>query len=243
MNMNKLLTGIGATLAFTLAAGGTQAVPLSDLFNGGSLIAGDKLFDRWELIFEDASPFTPFPDYSLTDVTPRDDGGNNPGPGINIDFGDQMTVEGDDIYAYIDITFGFRVSTLDGVAAIKDNSLNFDSGSLSRVTDGFNDLGLFVDETVFDSAGNELGRKSIEFSVLDDQQVGDQVSDSAVFDPQAEIFVEKNILVWSQDIGDIAALVSIEQRFSQVPAPATILLVGLGLAGIGVHRRRESAAA
>ena len=92
--MNTFLKSLGI-LTLTLAALGTaQAIPLSTLLNEGSIIAGDKLFDQWELI-NVQTPLGSYlgwtgsdnalqPNYALIEVTPLDNGGDDPGPGINI---------------------------------------------------------------------------------------------------------------------------------------------------------------
>jgi hypothetical protein len=237
--MKKPLHYLGAAALALAITGNVQAVSMTDLLDGGSITAGDKLLDQWTLIDWWGSDPALEPNTDGIDVTALADGGNDPGPGINIDFGDQMTVTGDGIYAFSDLTFGFRVSTLGG--PIKDNTLDFgiDPGSsLLFEPDGFNDLGIAVQEWVYDIAGNLLAEKYIEASVLDDVLTA-LYPDSAQFAPQDEIFVEKNILVWSTDDTDTATLGSVVQRFSQVPEPATAVLLGLGLAGVGIARRRR----
>jgi hypothetical protein len=134
-------------LALAVAAGGAQAIganpiTLDALINGGSISAGDKLFSNWSQTFFGASNPQGAIDPTQILVTPLSDGGDNPGPGINIDFSNQMTVTGDGVYAYRDFTIEFNVSTI-GDKQIKDNSLDFGDlpSVLTWTVDGLNDLG------------------------------------------------------------------------------------------------------
>jgi len=103
---------------------------------------------------------------------------------------------------------------------------------------------MFILEDIFDAAGNLLGTKDVEFSDLAPDPVLFDLTDSATFDPQSEIWVTKNILVWATDPGETASLGSFSQRFSQVPIPepSTWWLMGLGLVGLmGVGRKAARA--
>jgi len=240
--MNRVTMGLLVMVLLFGVTGGVQSapIPLSDLLNGQSLTADDKLFDQWQAEWWGSDDLLA-PDYSAIQVNPLEDGGLDPGPGIGIDFGDEMRVTGDDWYAYSDLTLSFRVSVLDSDLLIHDNLLDFDGVSLNYEMDAFNDLGVYVAEWVYDAAGALLAEKEIEFSVLDDEFTSVH-PDTAEFLPQSEVFVEKNILVWSMDSTDTATLEGVEQRFSQIPVPEpnTLALFALGfVALVWVGGRRQ----
>ncbi|WP_306537160.1 PEP-CTERM sorting domain-containing protein [Geobacter sp.] len=242
--MKYLTRALSVLLLVLFTSMGAQATPLSDLFNGGSITAGDKLFDNWSLSFYDASDGRSFNAANI-DVTPLNDGGTNPGPGLQFTVSNnELSVTGDGIYAYVDLMFGFRASVLDPTMRIRDNSLTLTDGSLAwDPADGSYDLGTYIRETIGSAAGQEnLGAKDVQFSVFGDpQELIDNTFNSATFAPQSEIWVTKNILVWSVDDTDTAELFGFEQRFSQTPAtvpePSTLLLTGLGIAGLVALRR------
>jgi hypothetical protein len=238
--MKKSLQYVGAAALAFAFAGSAQAITLTDLLGGGSVTAGDKLLDSWEVLFQDSSDFAQVNTDNI-DVTALNDGGLDPGPGLQFDIlNDELGVIGDDIFAYRDFQFGFRVSVLDPDLAIKDVSLSY-SAYIGYTADGFNDNGSYIQEYVGTALGlNDLTDLSVEFSVLDDS-LTDVNNVAAGFNPRSEIWVTKNILVWATDSTDSAGIDSFNQRFSQttVPEPASIALIVLGLAGFGVARRRR----
>ena len=154
-------------LALALAASVAQAIPLSNLLNGGSITAGDKLFDNWSFIYQ-ASSTGNLVNTDNIDVSPLNDGGLNPGPGLQFDvLNNELTVTGDGIYAFIAYQFGFKVSVLDPNLQIKDNSLNLGGASLSYDA-GVENRGVSVTEDVGTSAGSaNLGSRYVEFSQLE----------------------------------------------------------------------------
>ena len=228
-------------VALLLASAGARAIPLSDLYAGGSLTAGNVLqFDQFKLVYQNRSTGVSVPDPTRIEVRALDDGGTNPGPGLNFTVGNEFTVNGDGLYAFIDYTLGFRVTTLNGQPIIEDNLLTINEGFIYRAMTGTQDLGMAIVEKLSDAFGNQLVEKYVEFSELGTPYAFTSVlTDHAAWKPGVnEVFVEKNILVWSANRGDIASLERFEQRFS-IPEPSSLLLFNLALAGLGLIRRGD----
>lgn len=237
MNMKKTLL----TLALAFSASSAQAVLMTELLNGGSITVGDKLFDSWTEVFYDSSDGRTF-DPDNIDVSAINDGGDF---GLSFSVLDgELNITGDDLYAYIDLSFGFRVSVLDPSMQISGATLDSLAAFHQREVDGSNDNGSYILETVGTAALlDDLATMDVEFSVLDDVGTS-KLSDAATFSPQNEIWVTKNILVWATDSTDSAGVFGFDQRFSQtaVPEPATLALLGLGFAGLAATRRRKALA-
>src|SRR5687767_2247395 len=186
--------------ACSLALSGlAQAVPLSQLFAGGTLTANDKLFSNWTLItnvtsteFDVGTPVLGTVDLSQINVSPLINDPLNPGLRYTADLA-LGTPFGHDGPATVNLDFSFRVSTLSGDPLIKDNTLEifdfiFDSGPLATIS---------ITETILDILGTpQVGQKSVLVQAGDQVSVPDpDHSDSANFAPEASIDVITRIFI------------------------------------------------
>ena len=213
-----------------LSAQNVCATSLQDLFaTNGTITAGDKTFTSWKNLGDFSTNLV---DLSRIFVTPLDDPPNNPGLRFTAVDG-VLSTSGKDL---IDLAFGYTVSTLDGIPKIRDNSLVIDDYSFGTENKGGF---IFVFEDVFDGNDKMIGQKLV---IADNRPppVFD-LSDSATFDPQSQLFIKTVINIGGDEPGDIVSLNSFTQRFSQVPEPGTFLLLTLGLVALRYGHRRFSA--
>ena len=227
--MRRAIAIVGALVLVLAAAGSSHAVLLSDLLNGGSVTSGDKLFDNWTVTSYFASD--PARSFNAANIEVTGLSGSvDPGLDFVVSH-DELTVIGDDIFAYVDLMFGFKVTALDPVLMIKDASLEM-NGYLSYTMNAGSDLGFYIRESIGTAPGlDDLGMLSASFDVNNDV-VNSQPNDSVTFAPRSSIWVTKNILVWSLNSMDIASLQGFDQKFSQapvsVPEPGMLALLALG---------------
>lgn len=201
---------------------------LDELAGGGSIVIDDKLFDGW--VIDDFSTNSVIA--SDIQVLALDDQLLN--PGLQVIANGQFSVIGLDL---VDLGIGFNLSTLDGGARIKGNSLE-----INQFTFGAGNVGGFIDifEELLDTSGNLIGET---FVTADNSPPSiSNLFDMASFSPQAMIFVETTILLGGDSVLDTVSLDSFTQRFSQISnpisEPVTLILIGVGLAGFGFARRK-----
>lgn len=244
---NKRLTLLMRAISVILFvfANSIQAVPVSELFEGSSFFVYDKEFYDWTLLTESRvrredgndNPVDTGVDYSEIDVQVLSDNPLNPGLRYVASSNSGLDVsapDGSSATEILDVAFAFKVRTLDGSERIKDNTLELLEFSGSSI------FTLNITETLGGSQGG-VGAKEVYARDIDDG-LESVLFDMEVFTPQSFLFVTTTIRMAAASQGPdrgSAVLESFEQRFSQVPEPATLALMGLGLAGIGYQRRRQ----
>lgn len=219
VSASVILNGCGDDQSsFGLACG------LDELFGGGTITIGDKIFENWKIL-------------NVFDGDPADirvdsiDDKHNPG----ITF---IGTQGVFQFAFAGVTgfrsfeFGFDVEVLEGPLRIKDNELIVEFGPVTH------NGGAQVFEGVLDANGDLLVEKIVD--CLGETACANRTfSTTRNFSPQALIHVEKTILLQAPDGGSGVQILSITQRFSQTPEPASLLIVGAGLGALLLFRRRR----
>lgn len=232
-----LLLGVaGGVAQGVVILNNADSVNLGTLLAPGSdkqFIVGDKLFTIES--FSNSATVPPASSFSVVGFVA---GGPGPSglPNIGFDltgpFGDgspgDMVVHEWNLQYTVEILPAFAAQGY----RITDNVLTFNGsssgdGSFAR-----------VDETVFDFFGNVLlGNKSVFDIAGPPQQT--RLQDSLVWGPPGYVKLEinKDIKMFAAHVNDTATASLIRQEFSQIPAPATGMVLGLG--GLIAARRRR----
>jgi hypothetical protein len=214
-----------ASAAPLCIAGGTMA-SYEDLGAGGCVI-GDKLFSNFVYLSTGHGTGVAAPDTAVF-LTPVNDTGVNPGPGI-VFSSNAWVVPSASITtrSTVDSSISFTVTVIDGPLLIEGGTLTLLSSSTSGT--GIAD----ITETI-----NPSGLK-----LQVDSNNGPLVSERA-FAPAASVSVLKDLLVvvpiLGATSGGFSQISSFEEDFNQTeaPEPASALLIGSGLLGLGLWRRR-----
>lgn len=220
-------------------------VSFQELLDGATLTVGNLQFSEFTVDFLGLGGPVDAPDYEQIDVVPLTADGLSAGHGLRFDFNEQLSVAGVteggplELLEFIDLTWSFTVTTLIQKNQIDSNLLLLDA----QLTNPTLDAGVFILEQVFSLTDELLATKTAEVSFLEPDEFVDDPIDSAVFLPQSAVRVTKNIFVGASVDGEVADVISVTQRFGQVPVPATSLLLALGLAGISLVRRPQVARA
>jgi hypothetical protein len=209
---------VGATV-ITTGCVNPDSCTMAELLAGGTITVDDKLFRDWTLELSLGA------DLDLITVSGLDDQPFN--PGLQFSGNDGLTVVG---AGEIDLAWNFTVDVLRPHRKIHDNEL-------ALVAFGFSGEGgrILIRDSKFSRRLLFLGETQVEADNLFQQF---DLFDSVVFAPQTRLIVEKEIRIEGDFLDETVVLDTFVDRFSQIPAPATLVLVALGLVGLGVMRRR-----
>ena len=236
----KIVKSLGA-MVLGLTAATAQAIPLTDLFAGDTIQSGDKLFSAWEQV-EYLAPESGNPiDLSTIEVTAlADDGSNN--PGLRFDFAQPLTVS--DLADETSLWFSYAVDVLDPSQQLIGTTLEltgFRAENDGGLADGF--VEITGHEAGFDELNPDL---EVYSDILEPIFFDEELFAEYAFGPTDSTVMDMLLIAVSFD--GIFEISSFEQRFNQrvadpgIPAPATLALLLLGLAGIGIQNRRKPAA-
>ncbi len=216
---------------------------LRELFVGGTITIGDKLFGTWTA-FETTFLFENSSDPKLSRaanirVTPDDTDPLNPGLRFSTNASDTLSVTGQSARATFE--FGYTVETIDGSPRIKDNTLSLGQPLFS----GNGGVVALIERACsggfefFNECGTEVAFKSV---VADNDEDVFVLLENDTFSPRSKLFVSTFYSLFNTNEGESTALLTWQQYYSQtsVPEPGSFALFGAALAGMwGARTRRR----
>jgi hypothetical protein len=222
-----LMLALMVVLAASLTANQAEAISLADLIaNNGTITVDDKIFSDFSLTVSGGTGV-----FGPVDAT-----------GINvlatsIDPTHQMLTFAGGFFAglgaggpasSVDYLIGYTVTTTNGLPLINDIELSFNGVVTSPIATANVTEQAFVSGqlvgTVFVNTPSNLGTNSIVLSG----------------GPFTSVNVQKDILLVAAPDGQVS-ISAINQTISQVavPEPTSLLFLGLGLAGLGIWKRKS----
>jgi len=230
MKSSRVILGclVIALLATAASAGWVpltgEPVSLSSLLQGGSLVFGDKELSEIELFgFGDRGALDPNPDKMFVQ------GGQN---SITGDYGLKFNFSWSAISNQtVNATLSFKVSILPEYDDYFIKDVRLDITGVSANGTG----GVHLGEIVRDTGGNVIA--SLSCSKQDDDG-GAYLVDYAEFAPLKEIWIFSKDISITGGTSGTGHLSEFFQYYSQIPEPATVVLLGLG--ALGLIRRKQS---
>jgi hypothetical protein len=184
-----------------------SSATLQDLFNGGTIDAGNARFSDWQLASLDVTA-PPNPNLALINVTPLVD--MPASPGLQFAMGGQLSIAG---LNALDLVFSYRVSAIGG-----GNSFTGHALSVTGLTFGGAGGAAYVSQDATDLGGGNLGPA---VAIADHEIDFFQLTANAAHAPHLGVMVHMNIFLNGLATEDTINLSAFTQRFTQT-GPTTV---------------------